>query len=145
MRNKYLNLIFGDAQFGFRLVAVLSIILGLVILQNRIRSCRKDLVVLLQEKQQVVELSARIPELQTKVRMLQEKVIALEKQPRKITFALKGVVFNKREPAVLINNDFYGEKDVVDGFLIVKINPHSVVFCDVSTDRVVEVPLHPEE
>jgi type II secretory pathway component PulC len=145
MRNKYLNLIFGDTQFGFRLIAALFILLALFIAQNKIKAGRKNLDVLLQEKQQVLLLSARIPELQTRVGMLQEKVKALEKQPRKITFALKGVIINKKEPTVLINNDFYGEKDTVDGFVVIKIKPNSVILRDQTTGAVTEVPLHPEE
>jgi hypothetical protein len=141
MRNKYLNLLFGERDFNLKLLGAV-LLAGLSLFS--ITSCadkRLEAERLQQDKVRVQELEGRVLQLEAKLKSLEGSLQLDSQLKQKADFALKGIISKGDTSAAIINDEVYQVGDAVSGYTILNISANTVTFQDPATGEQITIRL----
>ena len=141
MRNKYLNLLFGERDFNLKLLGAV-LLAGLSLFS--ITSCadkRLEAERLRQDKVRVQELEGRVLQLEAKLKSLEGSLQLDSQLKQKADFALKGIISKGDTSAAIINDEVYQVCDAVSGCTILNISANTVTFQDPATGEQITIRL----
>ena len=135
MKNRWINFFIQDRSLQLGIVALLALVFLSSWLYKDLGARQVRLAKLKQELAKANQTLKEIPQLEERLKALQEKAVIAEARPKEINFALRGVFIQENAPVALIGEDMYRENDSIDKFIITKITPNYVVLEDKTTQQ----------